>query len=60
MLEEEVYGANSPIWDPEFKHTPTGAASQSPGANNGNSICCIHKDHQSDTTGKCVKYVLIL
>ncbi len=22
MLEEEVYGANSPIWDPDFTHNP--------------------------------------
>jgi histone acetyltransferase len=22
MLEEEVYGSNSPIWDPEFTHNP--------------------------------------
>ena len=22
MLEEEVYGNDSPIWDPEFKPTP--------------------------------------
>lgn len=22
LIEEEIYGANSPIWDPEFKHLP--------------------------------------
>ena len=22
MLEEEVYGTNSPIWDPDFTHNP--------------------------------------
>ncbi|XP_074659125.1 histone acetyltransferase KAT2A-like isoform X2 [Tubulanus polymorphus] len=26
MLEEEVYGGNSPIWDPEFTHNPPSVA----------------------------------
>lgn len=30
MLEEEVYGANSPIWDPEFKQPPNSNVSVCP------------------------------
>jgi hypothetical protein len=30
MLEEEVYGANSPIWDPEFSQNAANMATSPP------------------------------
>lgn len=48
MLEEEVYGPNSPIWDPEFKQVPptlsgTSLASDKESAVNGNATTMFEK-----------------
>ena len=32
MLEEEVYGTNSPIWDPDFTHNPASMTASPPPA----------------------------
>lgn len=39
MLEEEVYGANSPIWDPEFiQANVPGALSSEAGSGKGSIL----------------------
>ena len=44
MLEEEVYGNDSPIWDPEFKPTPgsnpMAAATTEPAETPEPGMCC--------------------
>lgn len=39
MLEEEVYGTSSPIWDPEFTHNPT-SVPISPPSTPGKYLSC--------------------
>ena len=51
LLEEEIYGGNSPIWDPEFKQNPPAHVSASATAGSlGESANIAGKKRPSDDT----------
>ncbi|XP_069141489.1 histone acetyltransferase KAT2A-like isoform X2 [Argopecten irradians] len=49
MLEEEVYGTNSPIWDPEFSQNAANMAGSSPSNNRMASVCLDFDDSTNHT-----------